>query len=285
MLHKRIFSKILLFILGLLLFACPAQSPEPLEKLIIGVVSYEKVTDFVDKYYKFQEYLAAETKTFVELEPTFNERQALERIERRTWSVIFAPPGLGAIAINQQGYLPIFPLAGKDLQRAVIVVKDESNLQKLQDLSQKIIALGQRGSATGYYLPLYDLYGLTVNQVRFAPTPKTTLKWLEEGLVDAGALSKEEFNRYRTEFTTQFRILHETRLIPSGIVLVNPDLNPQLQEQIKTAMKQAPPSLTQEAGYLPDEPIPDYEQFIILVNKVRPLENKLDQQPAILTKD
>ena len=285
MLHKRIVSNILLFILAILLFACLEPPSEPLEKLIIGAVSYERGNDFVNKYYGFQNYLVTETKTIIELEPTFNERQAIERIERRIWSVIFAPPGLAAIAIDREGYIPIFPLAGQNLHRSVIVVKADSNLQQLRDLSNKIIALGQRGSATGYYLPLYDLYGITVNRVRFAPTPKTILQWLEDDVIDAGALSKEEFDLYRTDFRNQFRILHQTRLIPSGSVLLNPDLDLKLQEKIKTVMKQVPTLLSTEVGYLPNSPAPDYKQFIILVNKVRPLERKLNKEPVVLTKD
>ncbi len=282
---KRLIAKISLFIIGLLLFGCLSQKTQPSEKLIIGVVSYERGIDFVDKYYDFKDYLGSQTKTFVELEPTFNERQAIDRIERRVWSIIFAPPGLAAIAIDRQGYVPIFPLAGKNLHRSVILVREDSNLFDLEDLSETIFALGQRGSATGYYLPLYDLYGLTLAEARFAPTPRTILRWLEEETIDAGAISIEKFNFHQDEFTTPFRIIHQTRAVPSGSVLINPDLDPKLQEKIKTVMKQAPNSLTQEIGYLPHSRVPDYQQLIIFVNKVRPLENKLDELPAVLTKD
>ncbi len=285
MLHKHVFSKILLFVLGLLLFACPAPPKEPLEKLIIGVVSYEGASDLVNRYYNFQDYLAVETKTVIELEPSFNERKAIDRIERRVWSIVFAPPGLAAIAIDRQGYIPIFALAGRNLDRSWIVVREDSNLEKLEDLSEKTLALGQRGSATGYYLPLYDLHGLTLSSVRFAPTPKTVLNWVEEQNVDAGAISREQFNKYRGEFLTRFRVLHQTRLVPSGVVLINPDLAPKLQNKIKEAMKQAPTYLTKDAGYLPHAPVPNYQNFITLVNKVRPVEKKVDKQPAVLLKD
>ena len=282
---KRIISGVLLFILGILLFGCLAQPIETREKLIIGVVSYEQGTYLVEKYQDFQDYLAAETKTVVELEPAFNERQVIARIERREWSIIFADPGLAAIAIEGQGYIPIFPLAGNNSQNSLIVVKDDSNLQDLVDLSQKTIALGQPGSATGYYLPLYDLFGLTLAEVRFAPTPRTILQWLEKDVIDAGAISGDKLNLYRSEFTTQFRILHQTRLIPSGSVLINPDLDPQLQEKIKTVMKQAPTFLTKDIGYLPHAPVPDYQHLISLVDQVKFLESKLNDRPVILTKD
>lgn len=284
MFSRRILTKISLFIFGLFLCACLQAPPSGVvKKIIIGVVSYEKATDIIEEYQEFRDYLSKETKTFVELEPTFNERQAIEQIERQTWSIVFAPPGIAAIAIVRDGYLPVLPLAEGNTRSSAIVVRADSDLQELRDLSQKKVALGQRGSATGYYLPLYDLFGLTLKEIRFAPTPRTVLQWLEEGSIDAGALSTQQLELYREDFNTEFRILHETRSVPSGLVLVSADLDPELRSRIKEVMRNAPAELTQKAGYVTNTEVPDYLQFIILVNKVRPLESKLNQQPVVLT--
>lgn len=288
MFSDRILRKILLFVLGfilsLFLFAClDRQERTAIEKLTIGVVSYERATDIIQQYRDFQNYLSRETATFVELEPTFNERLALEQINRQAWSIVFAPPGLAAIALERDGYLPLFAMTNDNIRQSVIVVREDSDLRTLGDLSQKTLALGQRGSAAGYYLPLYDLFGLTLQEIRFAPTPRTVLKWLEDGEIDAGAMSKSYFNLHRPDFTTNFRILHESRSIPQGLVLISGDLDRDLSTQIKTAMQAIPENLAEKTGYLPDAPVPDYEQFIILVNKVRPLETQVNQKPAVLT--
>ena len=44
------------------------------------------------------------------------------------------------------------------------------------DLNGQAVALGQPGSATGYYFPLLNLYGLTLSKIRLAPTPKQALQ-------------------------------------------------------------------------------------------------------------
>ena len=177
MLKKRLF----LFV-SAILFGCSSTSQISTEKLTVGVVGYGNQVRSVDKYEPLQRYLATQTNSIVELEPAFNELQALEQIQRQRWSLVFAPPGIAAIAINEEQYVPLFPLEGfGSRERSLLVVRKDSQIKNLADLSNKKVALGQPGSATGYYLPLYDLYGLTLSEILFAPTPKEVLQWRQDG--------------------------------------------------------------------------------------------------------
>lgn len=271
-------------LLPMLLKGCNSRQKAPLGKLVIGIVSYDAGTNFLEKFDRFREYLASATQTVVELEPAFNELKAVEQIERQIWSMVFAPPGLAAIAVGSQQYLPIFTLQGSNNERSVLLVRADSEIQRLGDLANQVVALGEPGSATGYYLPLYDLYGLTLAEIRFAPTPKAILEWLVQGSVVAGALSEQEFQQYRNEFgSSQFRVLHQSRTVPSSVVLLAPSVDRNRQYQIETAMRNAPSSIIGDAGYIPEATLPDYDQFIKLVAKVRPLETRVRQKPVILT--
>jgi phosphonate transport system substrate-binding protein len=272
----------MLLLLGLLVVGCGSNNQDTPGKLTVGIVSYETGVRSVEKYESFKDYLAAQTHTFVELEPAFNELQAVGQVQRRAWSIVFAPPGLAAIAINREQYIPIFRMQGVNNVRSVLVVRENSPIRSLADLSNQVVALGQPGSAAGYYLPLYDLYGLTLAEVRFAPTPKTVLEWLSQDTIDAGGLSEDEFQRYRREFEQTFRILHKTRFIPPGVVLLGPTVDRNQQEQIVAAMKQAPPTIVGDAEYIPDAKVPNYEQFIQIVEKVRPLEAQVREKPTVL---
>ena len=284
MLSRRRLLDLLLLLPGFLFSGCRQEPQLPIGKLIIGVVGYDTGVLSLEKYEGLKEYLAQQTRTVVELEPAFNELKAVEQIERGVWSIVFAPPGLAAIAMSKQQYIPIFPMQGVQNVRSLLVVRQESPIQSRADLSGKVLALGQPGSAAGYYLPLYDLYGLTLAEVRFAPTPKTVLEWLSQGTVDAGALSEDQFQRYRREFKQgNFRILHKTRFAPPGVVLLSPTLDNDQQQQIIAAMKEAPSSIAGDAGYIPNAKVPNYEQFILFVEKVRPLEARVRQKPALLT--
>jgi phosphonate transport system substrate-binding protein len=279
-----IFVQLLVF-LSVVSGGCTPQETAVSDKLTIGIVSYGEQSVSLDKYNRFKDYLAQATKSVVELEPAYNELQAVEQVHRKDWDIVFAPPGLAAIAIGKDLYIPLFSLEGvSNVQRCLLIVQEDSPIQDLAGLSNKTLALGQPGSAAGYYMPLYDLYGLTLQEIRFAPTPKTALQWVSEGTVDAIALSEKDFERYRQEFSTpKLRIFNTSRRIPPGLVLLGPNTDRNKQEQIQKAMREAPADIVSDAGYIPSAPIPGYKQFIDFVGKVRPLENKVLQKPAVLT--
>ena len=276
MFSRRLFLLTLLF----LLTACrTAAIPKP-GKLTIGVVSYGEGEQSIKQYAPLVNYLSTELKTIIELEPVYNEVQALEKIKRKTWSLVLAPPGLTALAISEAQYLPLFPLEGLEKTRSVIVVRQESSVKKLSGLSDQVIALGQPGSATGYYLPIQNFSGLTLAEVRFAPTPKTVLQWIENKKVVAGALSLAELQRYRSDFSqTKFRILHSDS-VPPGAILVGPKVEQYQQEQIRKALKSASPTVAAAAGYLPNAQVPDYKKLIEVVARVKRIAERIKEKPA-----
>lgn len=273
-----------LMVVGLLQASgCGATVSEQPTRLTIGLVSYDDGASSLEKYQRFQTYLAEQLKAVVELEPVFNEIRAVEQIRAAKWSLVFAPSGLAAIAIAEANYLPMFPMLGTN-QRAVLVVRNDSPYRALGDLANRAIALGEPGSATGYYLPLYDLYGLTLKHIEFAPTSATALEWVAGDRVAAGAMAEDDFQQYRSGFEDDtFRILHASRAIPPGAVLISPTVDRNQQQYIEQAMRNAPSSMTADAGYSPNSATPDLTQLIALVEKVRPLESRVKEQPAVLT--
>ena len=286
---KRFYRWGIFFCIGLLLsvaiLSCNRPAPtSSLTRLTIGVVTYGSEGSNIDRYARFKDYLAERLQAVIELEPAFNELQAVEQIKRQNWSLVFASSGLVAIAIDEAQYIPIFPIQGPANLRSVIVAQEASSINTLADLFDKPIALGEPGSATGYYLPLYDLYGLTLSEIRFAPTPKAVLEWLQADEIVAGALSASDYEQYRSEFPG-LKVIHESRTIPPGAVLLGPTVDRNLQRLIETAMREAPSNLVADAGYLPNAQLPKFDQLVELVNKVRPLELKVRQKPAVLTVD
>lgn len=264
--------------------ACKTTEKAKLGRLSIGVVSYEESAHSIQQYSDFTNYLSAVLKTFIELEPVFNEIKAIEQIKRKNWSLVVAPPGLAAIAISEEQYVPLFPLEDIQSTRALILVRQESPYKKLTDLANQAVAFGQPGSATGYYFPLYNLYGLTLAQVRIAPTPKTILQWIDKKDVAAGALSLAEFERYRLDFKkTKFRILF-TGSVPPGAILVSPTIQRQQQDQIRKALELASPNVIASAGYIPTANPPNYQELIKVVKKVRAISEQIKQKPVNLYK-
>ena len=268
-----------LFLLELSLLAVNAcQSTQQTNApLVIGVIDYNQ-DEQIDRYRSFNRYLSSVLRTHIEIEPTFNERKALERIESQAWSLVFAPPGVATIALDDFQYIPLFPMQ-EDVTnlRSIFVVDNNNPIQELKQLDSKTIALGQVGSTTGFYFPIYNLYGLNLAEVLLAPTPKTILEWIAQKKVTAGALSTKEFNLYSPQFSqTEFRILYtDSHPVPPSSVLLAPTIDRTYQDRIISAMSDAPPDVVQKAGYVPNASVPNYEYMISVVKRVRAIARDL----------
>ncbi|WP_338421174.1 phosphate/phosphite/phosphonate ABC transporter substrate-binding protein [Nostoc parmelioides] len=267
----------------LIVNACTSQQQSN-GLLTIGVINYDGGAKIINQYAGFKRYLGEKTKAKIILEPTFNENKAIERLESRAWSLVFAPPGIAAIAISRYQYIPLFPLIGVTNLRCVFITREDSNISDLQDLQRKTVALGQLGSATGYYLPLYNLYGLTLAEILSAPTPITIMEWVAEGRAAAGAVSMAEFNLYRSKFPgTKFRIFYtDPHYVPPGVVLMKSTIESKRQEFIRKVMSEFPSTSAQEIGYIPNAPIPDYKYMISVVERVQPIASQLQSKPVQL---
>ncbi|GAB1540604.1 PhnD/SsuA/transferrin family substrate-binding protein [Scytonema sp. NUACC21] len=260
------------------------QKPSLDGHLLIGLISYDEGQQIINRYANFNKYLAEKTGMRIELEPAFNEKKALERIQNQAWSLVFAPPGIAAIAIADYQYLPLFPLQGLNHLRSILVVRNDSPIQELKQLEGQTVALGQVGSATGYYFPIYNLYGITLAEILFAPTPKTVLELVSQGKASAGALSLAEFYLYSPQLNqTQFRVLYtDPHNVPLGVVLISPTVERNRQEQIHKIMNAASSNLTQDAGYIPNASVPDYQYIISVVERVRNIAKQLNEKPVRL---
>ncbi|MDJ0661101.1 MAG: PhnD/SsuA/transferrin family substrate-binding protein [Crocosphaera sp.] len=279
----RKFRCLYLLLIVFTLFGC--QSRQPFQaRLTIGVISFGENEQLEEKYGELKRYLEAELNSIVELEPTYNERQAVAQINRKAWDLVFASSGLAAIATKQSTYIPILPLEGGLNNRSIFVVAQNSPLKSLSELKGKGVALGQPGSATGYYFPLLNLYGLTLGKTRLAATPQQALEWIGQGEVAAAAMSLEQYNRYRTTVSgTRFRVLYQdNHSVPSGSILVSSSLPQIEQEALYNVLSNAPPMIPASVGYIANAEVPNYEELIKVIEKVTPITDNLQKQPVLL---
>ena len=265
------------------LFGCQSRQQFP-SRITLGVVSFGEDEKLEEKYRELKEYLETELNSIVELEPAYNERQALSQINDKGWDLVFASPGLAAIASQKSAYVPILPLEGGLNNRSIFVVAQESSFQGLSDLNGQAVALGQPGSATGYYFPLLNLYGLTLSKIRLAPTPKQALQWIAQGEVVAAAMSLQEYNLYRaTVPESKFRVLYQDdNAVPNGSILVSNQLPQIEQEGLNDVLSSAPPMIPASVGYIANGEVPNYQELIGVIDKIPPITDHIQQQPAML---
>ncbi|MGL5943316.1 MAG: phosphate/phosphite/phosphonate ABC transporter substrate-binding protein [Waterburya sp.] len=255
--------------------ACNPSTETEIGKYTVGVVSYGGKNS-VKQYADFEKYLATQLNSIIEIEPVYNEIKALEQISGKKWDLVLAPPGLAAIAISRYNYQPIVPLEATDETRSVIVTQSNSTFKERGDLAGKTIALGQKGSATGYYLPLYNLYGLKFAQILYAATPEEVLQLIDENKVAVGALSVAEYNLYRRDFDpNRFKVIYvDEHPVPSGAILISDRVEFNQQDKIAIALSQTPSFIAASAGFLPNEPLPNYQYLIKVIKRVQEISPK-----------
>lgn len=279
-----------LFLAGLFLSSCGVRRSIGREQLTIGTLTYGAENQTISQYDGLKQYLSEKLQSIVQIEPTFNENKALERIKARAWSLVFAPPGLAAIAISQYRYTPLIPLDGNSNLNSVLVVKKASLYRDLKSLAGKKLSIGQPGSATGYYFPIYNFYGLTLAELIPSATPKAVLEAVAQGRADVGALSLQEFNTHKTEIPqTEFRIVFVDRhRVPAGAILVSPDIELKLQDSIHQILQNTPALIARQAGFIPQGKVPDYKYMVSVVKRVRSIlptdRSQLTQKPIRLFK-
>ncbi|WP_392531141.1 phosphate/phosphite/phosphonate ABC transporter substrate-binding protein [Nostoc sp. C117] len=252
--------------------------------LTVGVLNYGGGEQIIKQYAKFNSYLGEKTNSYIQLEPAFNENQAVQRLKDRAWSLVFAPPGLAAIAIARHQYIPLFPLIGISNLRSIFVVRKDNAITDLKQLQGQTVALGQLGSATGYYFPLYNLYGTTLAEILFAPTPKAGLELVAQGKAIACAVSEAELSLYGSQLSqTEFRVIFkDLHYVPLGVVLIGPNIERNRQEFIRKVMSEPPSGLAEEVGYVPNGQVPDYKYMISVVDRVSSITSNLQKKPVRL---
>ncbi|BAZ46627.1 hypothetical protein NIES4102_36630 [Chondrocystis sp. NIES-4102] len=263
---KKCVLAILLIVIG----GCNSSQEVVVEKHTIGLVSYGSESS-VKQYAEFEKYLGTKLNSIIEIEPAYNEVQALEQIKNKKWDLVFAPSGLAAIAISRYNYHPVVPLEGTNETRSVLVISKNSTFKERSELNGQAIALGQKGSATGYYLPLYNLYGLRFAKILYAATPEEVLKLINDNQVAVGALSVAEYDYYRRKFQpNQFKVLYlDDHPVPSGAILISDRVELEEQDKIIVALSQTPSFIAASAGFLPNESLPDYQYLIEVIQRVQ----------------
>lgn len=275
------YFKRILFIIIFIISACDRPRTETISKHNVGIVSYGTSENTLQKFAEFKKYLGTQLNSIIEIEPAYNEIKALEQISQQKWDLVFAPPGLAAVAISRYNYQPIISLEGRDKTRSVIVVRSDSTFEKREDLARQTIALGQKGSATGYYLPIYNLYGLRFDKILHAATPQAVLQLLDEDKVAVGALSVADYNQYRRNYSPdRFKAIHiDNHDVPPGAILISDRINPEQRKRIESVLAETPSFIASSAGYLPNEKIPDYTYLIQVIERV---QNIMEDSPMVL---
>jgi phosphonate transport system substrate-binding protein len=99
--------------------------------------------------------------------------------------------------------------------------------------------------------------------------------------VTVGALSLDDFNLLKRDYKpNQFKIIYlDHHAVPPGAILISDRLERNQQEQIRLALQKTPSFIASSAGYLPNEPLPDYAYLTKVINRVQEILTKSPMVP------
>lgn len=140
--------------------------------------------------------------------------------------------------------------------RSVVIVAKNSPLQKIADLRGRRIALEDRGSTTGYLLPLAALKAAGLRLVElarledavppdavgyiFTQNELNIASWTTRGLVDAGAFSDldlEDSDRTPKRMRSDLRVIYLSEPVIRSVALLRRGLPAERREAVLAALK------------------------------------------------
>lgn len=139
--------------------------------------------------------------------------------------------------------------------RSVLFARADSGIESIEDLRGRVIAFEDRGSTSGFLIPMAMLRQQGLEMVElpapgiapppgkvgylFVGTEINIAAWVHRGMVDAGALNDGDWadvERTPDGLKDQLALFHESRDIPRSVFIVRGDLVPELRNALEQTL-------------------------------------------------
>lgn len=143
------------------------------------------------------------------------------------------------------------PVDGSRTYNSVIIASVDSDVRQVSDLVGKIVGLQEFYSTSGYLLPAAELIGegfqLEYTAGRTAPATdrigfffsgdeENSLSMLQQGVIDAGAMSGLDWSRLPEEIKNEFVVITTTVSVPRKMLSVRSGFDAELIEPLSEAL-------------------------------------------------
>jgi serine/threonine protein kinase len=199
----------------------------------------------------------------IEGDKSLSYQEVKKRLAAKKWDIVFARSPMISRFSQKQSYsylAGMFP--GSPNYQSGIFVKANSPIRSINDInSNTVVALGDFNSASGFYMPAYDLYGKTFSaKIARGESP---MSMVLQGKAEVGAAAIGDKLKSNN---SEFRIIHTSRNIPGSGVYLSPQLASQ-HEQMKQVLLAASKKITKKVNY-GDVPEPNYTEFDKITDRV-----------------
>lgn len=162
-----------------------------------------------------------------------------------SYPVLLVCEGSGAEVVMES------PVEASRTYNSVIIASVDSEVRRLEDLRGRIVGLQEFYSTSGYLLPAAHLiqagFELEYTSGRSEPEPgrvgfffpgdeENSLSMLQQGVIDAGAMSGLDWARLPDEIRNEFVVLVTTDSVPRKMLAVRQGFDRSLLEPLRQAL-------------------------------------------------
>jgi phosphonate transport system substrate-binding protein len=262
-LHSMLLSIALLALSACSSQAAPTATPEPTDtpevsRSIVLAEIGDEPSETIEEFQSLADYLAENLSEFGigagEVAVAANFDAMIQMMKEGEVDIFFDSPYPALIVSEESGAQPILRRwkGGVSEYHSVIFARADSGLTSLEDAPGHTIAFEEEFSTSGYMLPLAYMVeaGLTLTEQTdpdatvgddevgyvFSSDDDNTIQWVVSNRVSLGVLDNETYMEIPEETRAQLVVLAETEPLPRHLVVVQPDLEPELVEAISALL-------------------------------------------------
>jgi phosphonate transport system substrate-binding protein len=211
----------LLAVLTVLAAGLPAALAQGGE-LIFGVYPYLTPTQIVETFTPLKEHIARTLGRPVAMVSAADFPTFIERTRKGEYDIIFTAPHMGRLAEKRDGYGRVAQ-TGYQITATVVARKD-GNINSLDDLRGRKIAVGSRDSMTHQIIEkdLYKKGMLLGREVQFVETSFSNLtQAVLRKEVDAGVTGKSVYESASEELRRDLKVIYQAAPAPGFLVMAH----------------------------------------------------------------
>jgi phosphonate transport system substrate-binding protein len=190
----------------------------------------------------------------LEVQPIQSKAIGRRGLLNGSWDFAFLSPSLTVMALQQQQtpYTAIRTLGLRVGSRSSILVPEGSSIRGYGDLNGARLGLLQKGDLLGYYLPIYNLYGVRLAGIRYGSDFEALARELAAGTIDAMVWDAKQ-----TPMPKGTRLgAVDPHRIPAGALVMRSTLNDSDYRSMLSVLDdnafQLPTSMGYSSGSIPD---------------------------------
>jgi phosphonate transport system substrate-binding protein len=227
-------------IVSLLCVLLIGNAVQAAESIRLAVTDVEGLENLQREFGAFRDVLSKNSGIDVDFLPVPNRTAAVEAMRSKKVDFVLTGPAEYVVFRTRSNALPVIGFSRPDYFTDIIVLAD-SKVQSVSDLKGKKVALGSVGSTSKHLAPMQVIRDYGLDPLTDIQVVHTSIKlgWeaLKRGDVAAMGTTNDKFLKMRENDRDMepgaFRVIARSRDLPNDVLLVHPDINQKIVENIR----------------------------------------------------